>query len=167
MSETGVQLADPKVAAPAVAKPEKSVSDREARDAMLEAKFDKLKTVELKAQAKVGRYIEQQGEHHLARAYLTNAIADFGEDQKNWADQAQKALLAGDDKAYLKYSQLSAYAREQIAKIAMNLNRTRRKVDPSDALMENRPTMPARTVITNNTQINVHPKPPEPNGNPT
>ena len=166
MSETGVQLADPKVAAPAVAKPEKSVSDREARDAMLEAKFDKLKPLQMRAVATVGRFVEQEGEHHMARAYLANAIEEFLDDQRRWERLAKKANEDGNEKAEAMYYRLVAYSREQVARIAMNLNRTRRKIDPGEGPGPNVPTMPPRSVITNNTQINVNPKP-EPNGNTT
>jgi len=166
MSETAIQVADPKVTVPAVAKAEKAISDKAAKEAMREAKFARLEPIKLKAEAKTGRYIEQLGEHHMARAYLTNSIANLSEYQRQWAKKAQEALDTDNEKDYLKYSRLSAYAQDRIARIAMNLHRTRRKTDASDAPMENRPTMPARTVITNNTQINVHPKP-EPNGNPT
>lgn len=166
MSETAVQVADPKVTVPAVAKPEKSISVKEAQEAMKEAKFDKLSALKIRAKGKVGRYIEQEGEHHVARAYLANSLTEIEEDMAYCQQQCAKALADGDEKKHLQYFRYLGYLREQAMKAAMNLNGTRRKIDPGDVPMANVPTMPARTVITNNTQIVVHPKP-EPDGNTT
>jgi hypothetical protein len=167
MSETAIQVADPQVTVPAVARAEKPVTDKQAKLAMMEAKFDKLKPLKIRAVATTGRFIEQEGEHHMARAYLANAIEEFLDDQQRWEKLATKAKGDGNEKAEAMYYRLVAYSREQVAKIAMNLNRTRRKIDPGEGPGPNVPTMPPRSVITNNTQINVNPpKPPEPNGNP-
>lgn len=166
MSENGVQVADPKVTVPAVAKPEKSITMKEAQSAMVEAGFNRLNSGKLRAKGKVGRYIEQEGEHHLARASLANHLIEIEEDQKIYEQKAAAALEKGDDKEYAKWSLRVDFLREQAIKVAVALNGTRRKADPGDAPMANVPTMPARTVITNNTQIVVHPKP-EPNGDTT
>jgi len=166
MSETAIQVADPQVTVPAVAKAEKPVTDKQAKAAMMEARFDKLKPLQMRAVATVGRFVEQEGEHHMARAYLANAIEEFLDDQRRWERLAKKANEDGNEKAEAMYYRLVAYSREQVARIAMNLNRTRRKIDPGEGPGPNVPTMPPRSVITNNTQINVNPKP-EPNGNTT
>jgi len=167
MSDTAIEVADPKVTVPAVAKDQKPVTDKQAKAAMLEAKFDKLKPLKIRAVATVGRFVEQEGEHHMARAYLANAIEEFLDDQQRWERLAKKAQEDGKDKDVAMYYRLVAYSREQVARIAMNLNRTRRKIDPGEGPGPNVQTMPPRTVITNNTQVNLNPKPPEPDGHAT
>lgn len=165
MSENGALVAQP--AAPVAKRPRiKYVSPASVKLACADGKFLKFSPERIRAQARIGRFVEQEGEHHLARAHLANVIEEFSEEQRTWEDKAKKALEAQDDDKYERYMKFASTAREQVAKAAISLNSTRRKVDPGEAPMSNVPTMPARTVITNNTQINVNPKP-EPNGNTT
>lgn len=120
--------------------------------------FKKLEAAQLEARAKVGRYIEQEGEHHIARSQLAYTFSELEGFKKVCEDKLTLARDSKDTEGEEKWTKMSLIVLEQMNRAAAQLNMTRRKVDPDNspsAFVV--PTMPARTVITNNTQIVVNP----------
>lgn len=149
-------------AAPPARKRKKKVEEamglNELEKWMKTSGFKKLDGIKLRGRAKVGAFIEQEGEHHIARACIANTFADLEEFKETCEEKLANAKANKDDAEYEKWLRLSLTVAEQMNKAAQHLNMTRRKVDPNDQPSAFKvPTMPARTVITNNTQIVVQP----------
>ena len=166
MSETSVQVIPP---ADAAVKEEKAISVVQAEKDIEKSGFrKKLDPKKIKFRARVGKYIEQEGAHHLTRAMLLSQYEEL--EGKQATCEEILADLKGKEQSdeYVLWMKVSITVIEQMNKCSQQLALARNTVEPEDnAAASKVRTMPARTVITNNTQINVNPKPPEPIGHTT
>lgn len=120
----------------------------------------RLRPVNIQMQAKVGKYIEQEGQHHISRTLLAQNVEDLQralvECEQMWTEAVCKQDEKKKEQA-MKW-RLNILAEMNVA--AKNLSLVRKPDrDGNESGLPKVPTMPARTEITNNTQIIVNPEP--------
>lgn len=154
-SDGEIQVVDARVAVPKTHKAiEKAIGLTAADKWIKRAGAEKLKAIKLRARAKVGQFIEQEGEHHIARTILANTYEELQEHKVTCEQMLAEAKNEKNDDKYEKWMRLLLIVLGEMNTSAKNLNLTRRKGDPNNEPSATRvPTMPARTEITNNTQI--------------
>lgn len=140
---------------------EQEIHLRQADRWMKKAGYKKLKAIKLRARGKVGKFIEQEGEHHIARSSIASTLEELEDLYAICEERLAKAMAEKNavDEDYWINKSLRVLS--QMNKASGELASTRRKAAADeDANAAKVPTMPARTVITNNTQIVVQqPKP--------
>ncbi len=150
-------LLDP-VSIPVNPSVEKIIGMRQADRLMKAAGYSKLKAPRLRARAWVGKFIAQEGEHHIGRSSIAATMEDLEDLKLLCEDKLAKATAAGDEKGQAQWIETSLAVARQMTLAAKELNMTRNKALADDGAGAPKvPTMPARTVITNNTQYIVHP----------
>jgi hypothetical protein len=157
-----IQISNPPVQVPEKA-PKKSKHQKElerkigltaAQKWIEKAGISRLKSEGIHAYGKVGQFIEQEGEHHIARTILAKNYAEYQYQQTVCEEYLAEAKKKNDIKGIEKWMQLLITVLAQQNTTAKFLHLTRDKVGENgddDAVRV--PTMPARTEITNNTQV--------------
>jgi hypothetical protein len=113
-----------------------------------------LSPIKSRSATKVGRFVEQEGEHHYARAILSDNYEILVKRRELCEQMLAEAVASGNKEEIANWIKLSLSAINDINTTAKFMSMTRAKTDPdADAAPAKVPTMPARTEITNNTQV--------------
>lgn len=132
----------------------KKIALRKVDRMMKEAGYMKLNGGRIRARAGVGRFLAQEGEHHVARSSVAATMADLEDLKLLCEEELAKAKESGDKDAIKTWLSESLAVLRQMNLCAKELNMTRERANGDDGAGTIKvPTMPARTVITNNTQI--------------
>lgn len=139
---------------PKAQKGEQLITMKEAQKWISKTDENKLKAIQIRAHGKVGKYVEQEGEHHVARSITAKVYADLVEQQKTCEKYLAEAKASNNKEEIKAWTDFSLTVLAQMNTSAKFMNLTRRKLDEdANASATRVPTMPARTEITNNTQV--------------
>lgn len=133
----------------------KPIGIKAAQSWMKRAGTTKIRALKLRAYSKAGQFIEQEGEHHIARTILAESHEHLKETLGMCEDMLAKAIQDNNADAKEKAIRLKLLTLAELNTSAKNLNLTRRKNEErTDDSAFKVPTMPARIAIqNNNTQV--------------